>query len=111
MYLLWRVEWIRAHGRTSLLIPEMSLVVYPPLLDQLNSTNTPKDYFINADGNPTPTLRRTLMKDQQAWGNDTWSFGQILSLSIWLPAVIELVYILVGLDSLFLSLFGKWFEY
>lgn len=35
------------------------------------------------------------------WADDKWGFGQIMSLSLWLPTIMEMVYLIISMPPLF----------
>ena len=38
---------------------------------------------------------------RNGWGDDSWGIGQIMSLSLWLPTILETVYLTIGMAQLF----------
>lgn len=74
LYLLWRIYWLREHVRNILQPPPPSGIVYPA--------------FANAT--------KLLEEEKANWDLDNWTFGQILAMSLWFPALLEAAYILVG---------------
>lgn len=74
LYLLWRIRWIRLHVRTIIKAPETGAVMF-------QGVEGYKDAF---------------KQEERSWDNDDWNFGQLLALSLWFPALLELVYILIG---------------
>jgi hypothetical protein len=74
LYLLWRIYWLREHVRNILQPPPPSSIVYPA--------------FANAT--------KLLEEEKANWDLDNWTFGQILAMSLWFPALQEAAYILVG---------------
>ena len=37
---------------------------------------------------------------RNAWADDKWGFGQIMSLALWLPMVVEMMYLIAGMPLL-----------
>lgn len=74
LYYLWRIRWMRRHVRSIIQPPSPSNILYPPFAD----------------------LQSSLAEELNNWDNDDWSFGQILTLSLWSPALLEFFYILIG---------------
>jgi hypothetical protein len=74
LYLLWRIRWIRLHIRTIIKAPEAGAVM-----------------FEGVEG-----YKEAFKQEERSWDNDDWNFGQLLALSLWFPALLELVYILIG---------------
>ena len=38
---------------------------------------------------------------RNGWADDKWGFGQITSLSLWIPAILEMIYLTLGMPQLF----------
>lgn len=57
-----------------------------------NSAPNPRDYSICS----FCKLHQSTCGRGKNWDNDDWSFGQILTLSLWFPALLEMLYILIG---------------
>ncbi|KAI5792119.1 hypothetical protein FPQ18DRAFT_305417 [Pyronema domesticum] len=74
LYLLWRIHWLRRHIRTILKDPTPETILYRP--------------FANAT--------KVLEEERQSWDLDNWSFGQILAMSLWFPALLEAGYISIA---------------
>lgn len=77
---LWRIYWIRHHVRSLLQPPTQFNTLYPPFGD---------------DEKVATELEREL----DNWDADKWSFGQILTLSLWCPVLMDFVYILIGISN------------
>jgi hypothetical protein len=84
-YFLWRVRWLRRQLRS---------ITQPPHPDH------PSDILYPGFEN----FRDVLKAESRKWDNDTWSVGQIVTLSLWFPALLEMVYIFFGMSILTLSL-------
>lgn len=41
----------------------------------------------------------------ETWDNDEWTFGQVLSMSLWFPALLEMFYSMIG--KLFIPWHGR----
>ncbi|KAI5820204.1 hypothetical protein BZA77DRAFT_301799 [Pyronema omphalodes] len=74
LYLLWRIYWLREHVRNILQPPPPSGIIYPA--------------FANAT--------KLLEEEKANWDLDNWTFGQILAMSLWFPALLEAAYILIA---------------
>jgi hypothetical protein len=72
-YCLWRIRWIRAHFRAMMQPPGVPGSVYQPSED----------------------FKHVLTYESKDWDSDEWSFGQNLTLSLWCPALLEMLYIII----------------
>lgn len=79
VYYLWRIRWIRAHFRAMMQPPHVPGSVYPPSED----------------------LENVLTIESKDWDSDEWSFRQILTLSLWCPALLEILYIMICMQICF----------
>jgi hypothetical protein len=41
-------------------------------------------------------------RDQEVWDLDTWSFSQILAMTLWAPGLLEAIYIFVGMYCMYM---------
>ncbi|KAI5795972.1 hypothetical protein FPQ18DRAFT_387194 [Pyronema domesticum] len=73
IYLLLRIRWMRRHLRSIIQPPGPSTIIYVP-------------EFAN--------YHAVLTEEAKNWDNDDWSFGQVLTMSLWFPAFLEMVYVL-----------------
>lgn len=112
LFLLWRAGWIRYSVRNVLhpITPETAF--YPPLQNmtylmelarirnntELFKTKFWTEYRSVPDNSKDMQYLISTLFEQEAhlWDNDTWSFGQVLSLSLWFSAFLELLYMLIG---------------
>jgi hypothetical protein len=76
LYHLWRIRWLRRHVRSIIQPPTPETTLYAP--------------FAN--------YTEVLAAEAKNWDNDDWSFGQILTLSLWFPALLEMLYILIDIN-------------
>lgn len=75
VYYLWRMWWMRRQIRSIIQPPAATAdILYPP--------------FAN--------FTFSIAEASKTWDNDNWSFGQILTLSIWYPPLLEFLYMLFG---------------
>jgi hypothetical protein len=81
LYLLWRIRWMRRNIRSA---------VYD-YLDHVEETGGEKD--------------RKDAAAVETWDNDEWTFGQVLSMSLWFPALLEMFYSMIG--KLFIPWHGR----
>ncbi|CCX05574.1 Similar to hypothetical protein CH063_03406 [Colletotrichum higginsianum]; acc. no. CCF44711 [Pyronema omphalodes CBS 100304] len=65
--------WMRRHLRSIIQPPGPSTIIYVP-------------EFAN--------YHAVLTEEAKNWDNDDWSFGQVLTMSLWFPAFLEMVYVL-----------------
>ncbi|KAI5812809.1 hypothetical protein BZA77DRAFT_346833 [Pyronema omphalodes] len=75
LYLLLRVRWMRRHVHSILRYPEPSGIIVPAFGEQ--------------------KYKDILTAEASKWDNDEWSFGQVLTLSLWFPALLEMIYVLI----------------
>ena len=78
IYLLLRIFWMRGQVR-SIINPDIA-AKYDPDIEKY------KGEFFEA---------------WSSWDDDDWGFGQIMSLSLWLPTILETVYLTIGMAQLF----------
>ncbi|KAI5788726.1 hypothetical protein FPQ18DRAFT_307414 [Pyronema domesticum] len=71
LYLLWRIRWMRRNIRSAI----------HDYLQQVKLT-APGSYANVAA--------------VETWDNDEWTFGQVLSMSLWFPALLEMFYSMIG---------------
>lgn len=114
LLLLIRVGWIRGHIRAILHAPTPENTFYPLIqnVTYLREIVSKPDFpeFIaethwatleyNSDWYREDwdyPIANVFTTESDLWDGDKWSFGQILSLSLWFPAFLELFYILIGI--------------
>jgi hypothetical protein len=76
LYLLLRVRWMRRHVHNILQYPEPARIYVPAFNNQ--------------------KYEDVLKAESEKWDNDNWSFGQVLTLSLWFPALLEMIYVLIS---------------
>ncbi|KAI5816262.1 hypothetical protein BZA77DRAFT_313244 [Pyronema omphalodes] len=55
--------------------------------------------FIEQVGKDLGPVRKAQVAAVETWDNDEWTFGQVLSMSLWFPALLEMFYSMITGDE------------